>query len=722
MSIIASALGLSLFVTAPPAPGRFLVLAVGVHGYKVESTGFGELNGNLDAVAFVNALKTYYKAGSGPGDQIVLLVKDSETTRASITAALDKLATTAKKGDKVVFFYSGHGTRIPDSSKASGYSQSIVPIDVKRKAGGVVDPSTVISGPVFRTYLDRMGDNGVDNVTMVFDSCHSQNISRGTLKPKSGRPNTAPPAKPDPNAKDTKGWLIDNALAVFSAAQADREAFEDTKLNQGVLTYEFIEALRRNAERQSSLTYKRFYDELRASVRAHAKNMDGSPVQEPWFEGSKSQDRIMFDTRIEPQPRSFATFPDGAVLKIEAGQVHGIKAGCLFGIYKPDAKLTDQPAYRAIARDPINAGTCAVDIVDANGQKVSGAPVKTMKGWPAVILDSQPTGKIRMQLDGDASAEWVKKVKGLAIFEQGTPDSFDVRVSPPGTGSKFAFDAEPGTWQITDAAGNPLAKHAGPGDDELVKIVSKAATDEAKRRAVLELGPSGRSIVKVEIEVVKIKTKIVDGFEQVASLGETGTKSESMFTQTEPKDGVFDQRFALRVRATSPSPRAPYTPYIAILDITPRGEVKPLWPSQGTAENPIPVVPQNLQLAVDGNWRYLGAFNTLVSAKDLASIQSYQVNKADDGIGIDTLRVIGTETYIPYDPLFADARNAGGTRRGDGGFAQPKGLDSPLGRLLGSFAKAQPVPFKTRSGATPNTPPANWSVDTVRIAIEIPDK
>lgn len=705
MSIIASALGLSLLASTQPAPGRFLVLAVGVHGYKVESTGFGELNGNLDAIAFVNALKTYYKAGSHPGDQIVLLVKDTETTRASITAALDKLASTSKKGDKVVFFYSGHGTRIPDSSKQSGYSQSIVPIDVKRLRGGVVDPATVISGPTFRTYLDRMGQNGVDNVTMVFDSCHSQNISRGTLKPKSGRPNTAPPAVPDPNAKDTKGWLIDNALAVFSAAQADKEAFEDTRLNQGVLTYEFIDALRRNAERQSSLTYGRFYDELRASVRAHAKQMDGSPVQEPWFEGSKSLDRILFDTRIEPQPRSFATFPDGAVLKIEAGQVHGVKSGCLFGIYKPDAKLTDQPTYRAIARDPINAGTCAVDIVDANGQKVAGAPVKTMKGWPAVILDAQPSGKIKMQLDDDPSAAWVKKVKALAIFEPGTSSSYDVRVTPPVAGTSET------SWQVTDAAGVPLASHKGQGDDELVKVVSKAATDEAKRRSVLELGPSGRSIVKVEIEAVRIKTKLVDGYEQVASLDEGGSKSISMLTQTEPNGGVFDQRFALRVRATSPSARAPYAPYVAVLDITPKGEVKPLWP-----DPTYPIASQSLQLAADGQWRYLGQFNQLVSASDLDKICPYQVNRATDGIGIDSLKVIGTETYITYDALFADARGT----RGDAPVS--KGLDSPLGRLLSAFAKAQPVPFKTRSGATPNAPPANWSVDLVRVAIEIPDK
>jgi hypothetical protein len=91
---------------------------------------------------------------------------------ASDSALLDNLKWLAKKvvpGDQVVFYFSGHGTRIPTGPPASSYEDAIV-----------LGNAILADGKFFKALADVFKEAGV-NITLVFDSCYSGGMSRGNL-------------------------------------------------------------------------------------------------------------------------------------------------------------------------------------------------------------------------------------------------------------------------------------------------------------------------------------------------------------------------------------------------------------------------------------------------------------------------------------------------------------------------------------------------------------
>jgi hypothetical protein len=86
----------------------------------------------------------------------------------NITYQLNKLCSTLKSGDQAIFYYSGHGTRIKDTSsdEVSGYDSCIVPIDFRTV--GVINDDTI------RYYCNKIPADA--NLFCVFDSCNSGTV------------------------------------------------------------------------------------------------------------------------------------------------------------------------------------------------------------------------------------------------------------------------------------------------------------------------------------------------------------------------------------------------------------------------------------------------------------------------------------------------------------------------------------------------------------------
>lgn len=86
----------------------------------------------------------------------------------NIAFQLNALCTKMKEGDQAIFYYSGHGTRIRDTSgdERSGLDSCIVPIDFRR-AG-------VIADDVIKRLLNKIPSGA--NLFCVFDSCNSGTV------------------------------------------------------------------------------------------------------------------------------------------------------------------------------------------------------------------------------------------------------------------------------------------------------------------------------------------------------------------------------------------------------------------------------------------------------------------------------------------------------------------------------------------------------------------
>ena len=88
-----------------------------------------------------------------------------EPTRANIEAELEWLFSDNKKGDTIIFHYSGHGSQQRDHSgeEEDGRDETLVPSDYAT-AGQITDDD-------IRAYIDRLPE-GV-NALIVTDCCHS---------------------------------------------------------------------------------------------------------------------------------------------------------------------------------------------------------------------------------------------------------------------------------------------------------------------------------------------------------------------------------------------------------------------------------------------------------------------------------------------------------------------------------------------------------------------
>jgi len=110
-------------------------------------------------------------------DEVMVLTDDKRAepetnyapTRKNILMAFRWLRKGAKKGDSLLVHYSGHGSRVKnlDGTEASGYDQTLVPVD-HRKAGQIIDDDV-------HDVLCRGLKKGV-RLTAIFDCCHSESI------------------------------------------------------------------------------------------------------------------------------------------------------------------------------------------------------------------------------------------------------------------------------------------------------------------------------------------------------------------------------------------------------------------------------------------------------------------------------------------------------------------------------------------------------------------
>lgn len=147
-------------------------LLVGINDYAPVGAGGPDLRGCVNDVRdMANTLMVLGIVPAAPGAMRILT--DARATKAAIISSFKWLIHGAKRGDVLVFYYSGHGSQIVDVSgdEFDRRDETICPHDYAT-AGMIKDDD-------FRALLAGL-PAGV-NLDIIFDSCHSGTATRMAL-------------------------------------------------------------------------------------------------------------------------------------------------------------------------------------------------------------------------------------------------------------------------------------------------------------------------------------------------------------------------------------------------------------------------------------------------------------------------------------------------------------------------------------------------------------
>ncbi len=162
--------------------GKYM-LCIGINNYLATNSPscrvckdreLKNLNGCVNDVDTIS--KLFNRFYDFKNENIIKLL-DQQASRAAIFQAFDQLLAKCKRGDYLVFFYSGHGsyeyeTAADKTTTGKGYRNTILPADITKP--GISDITSVDLNNVFAGFAEK----GVV-LTVITDCCHSATNTRG---------------------------------------------------------------------------------------------------------------------------------------------------------------------------------------------------------------------------------------------------------------------------------------------------------------------------------------------------------------------------------------------------------------------------------------------------------------------------------------------------------------------------------------------------------------
>jgi hypothetical protein len=358
---------------------RLYALLIGIDRYAYEGKAARGLYGDLEgAVRDVQAMATFLIGEREVPQEHIrsLTASTSERERTeisptydNITGALQELRSQARRGDRLLIHYSGHGGRIPalcPELKPSGLDEALVPIDVGDSGGRYLrDVELAFT-------LRRMLHDGL-HVTFVLDCCHSGGALRQRRPGVRGAPRVdrqAPRldsklasqkelimawrtlASRSSGSSDERrfrqarmlsGWFPDpRGYVLMAACRYDQLAFEkhfEAAGKNGVMTWWLLEAARRLGSGATC---------LQISNRAIGNVQRDFKAQTLQLEGTTGRVFLGLEERSEPDAVNVLDIEHDIDVKLAVGQAHGVHEGTSFAIYAANPRAS--ASQRAVVR------------------------------------------------------------------------------------------------------------------------------------------------------------------------------------------------------------------------------------------------------------------------------------------------------------------------------------------------------------------------------------
>lgn len=312
-----------------------LALLVGINEY--EDTNIRSLRGALNDVARMEQVLAKFDFPDGN----VLPLRNKEATRKGILDAFrDHLLnkTVPGRNDVVVFYYSGHGSQVPDErcgDESDRLDETLVPWDSHNEGANDITDDDI------NDLLEELSAR-TRNITLVVDSCSSGDVHRGVgVARRVQRQHELPERCTEGEAKTAEAEMGKTGLkrkdvrfALLSAARSNELAREYQAQNgrvYGVFTYFLTEELLRAPE---NATYRDVLDVVKQSV----KNL--YPTQNVELEGTAA-DSLVFGATDVLQENYVRVKPTANPMEVEleGGQIHGLTEGSVFEIYPPRTRV-----------------------------------------------------------------------------------------------------------------------------------------------------------------------------------------------------------------------------------------------------------------------------------------------------------------------------------------------------------------------------------------------
>mgnify|MGYP003593706766 CR=1 FL=1 len=300
-----------------------------------------ELQGCVnDMTALAELLRGRF--GFPPGD--VRLIVDAAATRDAILGAMGELADSVGEGDIVVLAFAGHGSQVTDlaGDEADGLDETIVPFDSGRGDGpdGRPRPNRDITDDELQRVLGRIGQKTA-YVTVLFDCCHSGSGTRDLDNRQRAAPvdrRSADQLGRDPRTPADgrrRGWIPAIGCYVFAGACRDDERAWELSvpgdggpIHHGAFSFFLLQELERCGPGD---TMRDVFQRLSTKIAA------ARPGQHPQIEGLL--DREVFGvTDIAPVRTVGVIGRAGALVRLDAGVVHGVTVGSRYAVFSPDVR------------------------------------------------------------------------------------------------------------------------------------------------------------------------------------------------------------------------------------------------------------------------------------------------------------------------------------------------------------------------------------------------
>jgi len=255
-------------ITAGYAENRALL--VGIDNYQCINSLIGSKQDVENMTQFIRS-EWHYQPG-----QIRTLTDDTATRDGILKAFDDWLIRGSQPGDKVLFYYSGHGTFIEDDNRhqdeSDGFDEALCPVDACQRGGKKIN---LIRDDEINQRLKQLKGR---QVIVIVDACHSGTMTKSAF------------TRPDPTIKVPAIWgkppysstksgfeqdtFVESQgdVVAYSAVGAKQEALVDTTVQPytGVFTRRFIEGIR-DKKADSNYDGKVSHRELLAYTRRESK-------------------------------------------------------------------------------------------------------------------------------------------------------------------------------------------------------------------------------------------------------------------------------------------------------------------------------------------------------------------------------------------------------------------------------------------------------------------
>ena len=635
---------------------RILMVGLGPYGEKPE-LGLASLHGEHDCEAMAKAFTEFFKVDDSA---IHPLLGAKATTAAIKDEFTNWLVKDAQKGDRMVFYYSGHGTVALDASGKP--CSAIIPYDAERlpavapEKTGAFNPKKLVTRDFFNPLISDLEKSGKgSNITFIIDACSSGLLARGEAVEK-GAPNPGVDlAKGGDSGLDMSDLTLGDSVLI-GGASLGTSAYENSTQQQGNLTLALIRALADHALSDNAKDAESYQD-LRDKVMVEMSDLCKTVPQVPVFAGDLTRPVFGFG-KIQRDPYFLITHrlrEDDPILN--AGSIYGLTPGCTVVIQDP----TKGPNAPGIAATLGEVTTYESELI-----LPAGVDKKSLYGHRARVTDWTPDAAITLDVSEinnrpqkNAILAEISQTKTVSLKNSGAA----VHLCAPGETPKgaSALPHSPDAWYLVDQAGNQLLGGTRPATtptEDLGQWLDATMRDFGRRKAVEKLKePEPWVEVTMEIVPAHLTGKIVDTLSPLPDVSKDGNTCRTVTPN--PEDG-----FAIRVRATlakgvaatgTSEEKLAISPYIYVLDLLANGGVTPFWPKGATNNS------QRQRLVPDGNWYYLSRAYDFADGKDPSQVAAWRFNNKT-GLGMEYLKLIATDESIDIAPLLTVSK--GGSRGG----------------------------------------------------------